>query len=283
MDVGFVGLGQMGTGMAARLVDADHAVAVWNRDAAKAAPLVGRGARQAVSPAEATKGGIVITMLANDAALEAVTEGEGGILAAGEGILHISCSTVSVALTERLEAAHRAKGQRFVSAPVLGRPDAAAAGLLSIMVGGAEEDIARCQPLFEAMGQKLLRMGDKPAAAIAAKLAANFSIATIIEMLSEAFRIAGAHGVEATRMVELFVETNFGSRMIGNYGPMIAEQRFEPAGFPLRLGRKDVGLALDAAGDADVAIARLLAARMDAIIAAGGGERDWSSLGQPVV
>jgi 3-hydroxyisobutyrate dehydrogenase-like beta-hydroxyacid dehydrogenase len=282
MDMGFVGLGQMGSGMAARLVAAGHRVTVWNRDTAKTEPLVADGATRAASPAEAARAGVVFTMLANDAALEAVTEGRDGILSAGEGVLHVSCSTVSVALTERLDAAHRAAGQRFVSAQVLGRPDVAAAGGLSVMAAGAAEDIERCRPLFEAIGQKLLVMGDRPAMAVATKLAANFSIAAVIEMLSEAFRIAGVHGVASERMAEFFVETNFGSRMMGVYGPLIAAQTFEPAGFPLKLGRKDVGLALDAGGEeTELPFGRLLAARMDAIIAADGGVRDWSALGQP--
>lgn len=282
MDVGFVGLGQMGAGMAGRLLDAGHGVTVWNRDPAKAAALVARGARAAASPAEAARAGIVFTMLADDAALQAVTEGDGGILAAGEGVLHISCSTVSVALTERLTETHRARGQRFVSAQVLGRPDVAAAGGLVVIAAGADEDLARCRPLFEVVGSKLLVMGPEPRMAAVTKLAANASIGALIETLSEAFRIAGAHGVAPARMAEFFAETNFGSRIMGVYAPLIAAERFEPAGFPLRLGRKDVGLALDAAGDADLPVARLLAERMDAIIAADGGTRDWSALSQPV-
>lgn len=284
MDVGFVGIGQMGAGMAGRLMEAGHRVAVWNRDPSKVDAFVARGARQASSPADAARAGIVITMLANDQALEAVTEGAGGLLSAGENVLHISCSTVSIALTERLTEQHRERGQRFVSAQVLGRPNVAAAGGLAIMTAGADEDIARCQPLFEVMGQKVLQMGAEPKMAVATKLAANFSIAAIIETVTEAFRIAGAHGVEASRMAEFLIETNFGSRMIGVYAPLIAEQRFWPAGFPMRLGRKDVGFALDAAGpDADVPFARVIAERMDRLIAADGGERDWSALGQPPV
>ncbi len=284
MDVGFVGIGQMGAGMAGRLLDAGHAVAVWNRDPAKVAALVARGARHARSPADAARAGIVFTMLANDEALQAVTEGADGLLSGGEGVLHISCSTVSIALTEQLTEKHRARGQRFVAAPVLGRPNVAAAGGLAIVTAGADEDIARCQSLFDVIGQKVLCMGAEPKMAVATKLAANFSIAALIETMAEAFRIVGAHGVEASRMADFFNETNFGSRIMGVYAPLIAEQRFWPAGFPMRLGRKDVGLALDAAGpDADVPFARLIADRMDRLIAADGGERDWSALGQPPV
>jgi 3-hydroxyisobutyrate dehydrogenase-like beta-hydroxyacid dehydrogenase len=281
MDVAIIGLGQMGSGMAGRLIDAGHRVTVWNRDGSKSEPFAARGASVAATVTEAAHVGVVLTMLANDAALEAVSLGEAGIVSAGPDILHISCSTVSTALTERLTEAHAAAGQRFVSAQVLGRPDVAAAGNLSVIAAGPTADLDRAQPLFDAIGGKTLRMGDRPVMAAAAKAAANFGIAAIIETLSEQVRIAAAQGVPPAKMIELLVETGFGNRMIGVYGPMIAEQRFEPAGFPIRLGRKDVGLAIAASGGAALPIAELLAARMDAIIAADGGVRDWAALGQP--
>jgi 3-hydroxyisobutyrate dehydrogenase-like beta-hydroxyacid dehydrogenase len=280
MDVGFVGLGQMGSGMAGRLIEAGHRVTVWNRDRAKAEPLQARGATVAADPAAAAHAGVVLTMVANDAALEAICFGDKGLLAAGPGILHISCSTVSVALTMRLAAAHEAAGQRFVSAQVLGRPDVAAAGKLSVIAAGPLDDLDAAQPCFDAIGARTIRMGDRPAMAAAAKVAANFGIAAIIETISEQMRIAGAEGVSPARMAQLLIESEFGARIFASYAPMIAEQRFEPAGFPLRLGRKDVGLAIAAAPDAPLPFAELLASRMDAIIDAGGGERDWSALGQ---
>lgn len=281
MDIGFVGLGQMGSGMAAQLVRAGHRVQVWNRDAAKAAPLTAAGATLAASPAAAAAAGIVVTMLANDDALDAVVGGPAGILSAGAGVLHVSCSTVSVALTDRLDAAHRQAGQALVSAPVLGRPDVAAAGQLSILAGGSDADIARAQPVFDAIGQRVIRIGREPGMAVAAKLASNTSIAAVIETVTEAFAIAGSRGVEPQAMLDLFVQTDFGNRMFANYGKMVIAQAFEPAGFPLRLGRKDVGLGLAAAGEgAELPLARMIAARMDAIIARGGGNRDWSALGQ---
>ena len=281
MDVGFLGLGQMGSGMAGQLIEAGHRVAVWNRDTGKTAPFERRGASVAASPAAAARTGIVMTMLANDDAVEAVAFGDAGILSAGDGILHVSCSTVSVALTERLAEAHARAGQRFVSAQVLGRPDVSAAGRLSVIAAGASADLDAAQPLFDAIGSGTFRVGDRPVMAAAAKIAANFGITAIIEMLSEQVRIAGAHGVAPARMVELLLATDFGNRLIRSYGPMIAEQRFEPAGFPMRLGRKDVGLALAAGAGEPLPLAELIAARMDAIIAAGGGDRDWSALGQP--
>lgn len=280
MRVAFVGLGQMGIGMAGRLIEAGHQVTVWNRDHAKATPLVERGAVLAADPAEASRAGTVFTMLANDDALEAVAFGEAGLLAAGPGILHVSCSTVSVALTDRLTDAHRAAGQRFISAQVLGRPDVAAAGKLSIIAAGPVADLDEAQPFFDVIGGKTLRMGERPGMAAAAKVAANFGIAAIIETITEQMRIAAAQGVPNDRMAELLIGSDFGARIFGSYAPMIAGKRFEPAGFPLRLGRKDVGLAIMAANGAELPLAELLATRMDAIIAAGGGDRDWSSLGQ---
>ena len=281
MDIGFVGLGQMGSGMAAQLVKSGHRVQVWNRDVAKTAPLTAAGATLAASPAAAASPGIVVSMLANDDALDAVVSGPDGILSAGADVLHISCSTVSVALTDRLDASHRAAGQRLVAAPVLGRPDVAAAGQLSILAAGSDADLARAQPVFDAIGQRVVHIGSEPGMALAAKLASNMSIAAVIETVTEAFRVAGSRGIEPQAMLDLFVQTDFGSRMFGNYGKIVIAQAFEPAGFPMRLGRKDVGLALAAAGeDAKLPLARLIAARMDAIIESGGGDRDWSALGQ---
>ncbi len=281
MDVAFVGLGQMGVGMAGQLIEAGHRVTVWNRDAAKAAPFAQRGASVAPSPAAAARTGVVMTMLANDDAVESVVFGADGILSAGDGVTHVSCSTVSVALTERLMDAHARAGQRFVSAQMLGRPDVSAAGKLSVVAAGASADLDALQPLFDAVGAATFRMGERPMMAAAAKIALNFGITAIIEMLSEQLRIAGAHGVAPGQMVDLLVGADFGNRMVRSYGPMIAEQRFEPAGFPMRLGRKDVGLALAAGAGADLPLAELIASRMDAIIAADGGGRDWSALGQP--
>jgi 3-hydroxyisobutyrate dehydrogenase-like beta-hydroxyacid dehydrogenase len=280
MDVAFIGLGQMGSGMAGRLIDAGHRVTVWNRDRSKSESFERRGARVADNPADAARSGIVLSMLANDDALEAVSFGATGLLAAGRALLHVSCSTVSVALTRRLTDAHAAAGQRFVSAQVLGRPDVAAVGRLSIIAAGPVSDLDEAQPLLDAIGSKTIRMGERPVMAAASKAAANFGIAAIIETISEQIRIVGAQGVAASKMVELLVATDFGNRMFGVYGPMIAEQRFEPAGFPLKLGRKDIGLAIAAAANGELPLANLLATRMDAIIAADGGNRDWAALGQ---
>ena len=282
MDVALLGLGQMGSGMAGQLLAAGHQLTVWNRDATKSQPFGERGARIAQSPEDAARTGIAMTMLANDDAVEAVVFGDTGIASAGSDVLHISCSTISVALTKRLVEAHERAGQRFVSAQVLGRPDVSAAGKLSVLAAGAPADLDTAQPLFDAIGSGTFRIGEEPVMAVAVKLAANFGITAIIEMLSEQFRIAGAHGVAPSQMAELLIATDFSNRISRSYAPMIAEQRFEPAGFPMRLGRKDVALALAAGDGEQLPLAEMIAARMDAIIAADGGERDWSALGQPL-
>lgn len=166
---------------------------------------------------------------------------------------------------------------------MLGRPDVAAAGRLAVIAAGAAADLDAVQPLFDAIGAGTTRMDERPVMAAAAKIALNAGIPAIIQMLSEQFRIAGAHGVPPARLLELLLTADYGNRMLRSYGPIIAEQRFEPAGFPMRLGRKDVGLALAAVQGEGAALPLVawIAARMDAIIAAGGGERDWSALGQP--
>lgn len=270
----------MGSGMADNLLAAGHQVTVWNRDRAKADPFAERGAAIAANLAATGQAGTVMTMLADDAALEAVSFGEGGLLAAGPGMLHISSSTVSTDLTARLEAAHAAAGQRFVSAQVLGRPDVAAAGKLSVIAAGSADDLDAAQPLFDAVGAATHRVGDRPVMAAAAKLACNAGIPAVMQMMTEQFRIAAAHGIAADQMAALLLEVNYGNRLIGSYGPIIAAKQFEPAGFPMKLGRKDVGLALAAADDAELPLTELIAARMDAIIAAGGADRDWSAVGQ---
>lgn len=280
MDVAFIGLGQMGSGMARNLVAAGHRVTVWNRDRAKAEPFAALGAGIADDVGAAARVGTVMTMLANDAAVEAIAYGEFGLLAAGPGLLHVSCSTVSVALTERLAADHAAAGQRFVSAQMLGRPDVAAAGRLAVIAAGTAGDLDRVQPLLDAVGAGTHRIGDRPVMAAAAKLALNAGIPAIMQMLTEQFRIVAAHGIAAGDMAALLLATDYGNRLIRSYGPIIAERRFEPAGFPMRLGRKDISLALAAAGGANLPLTELIAERMDTIIASGGSERDWSALGQ---
>ena len=184
MQVGFIGLGNMGTGMARNLIKAGHALTLHNRTLAKAEALRKEGAQLAQRPAEAARGAVVITMLADDAAVEAAVFGADGLLAAlAPGAVHVSMSTISVALSERLAAAHAKAGQAYVAAPVFGRPEAAAAAKLFIAAAGPAKAIATCQPLFDAMAQRTFVIGEEPVKANVIKLSGNFLIASVIESL----------------------------------------------------------------------------------------------------
>jgi 3-hydroxyisobutyrate dehydrogenase-like beta-hydroxyacid dehydrogenase len=283
MKVGFIGLGQMGSGMAANLIKAGHEVSVYNRTPGKAATLVALGAQAPSELAAVCANEVVVTMLANDAALESTVFGKSGVLnSMPKKAVHISCSTISVALSKRLAAAHGEAGQQFLAAPVFGRPEAAAAGKLFIVVGGAAEVIRACTPVLEAMGQKTSVMSERPEAANLVKISGNFLIASVIEALGEAIALVAKGGVDRRQYLELLTSTIFNTPVYKTYGSLIVEEKFEPAGFAASLGQKDVHLALAAADTLSVPmpIASLLRDRFLALIANGGESLDWSAIGQ---
>ncbi|HEV7719249.1 MAG TPA: NAD(P)-dependent oxidoreductase [Arsenicitalea sp.] len=282
MKIGFIGLGHMGSGMAANLIKAGHEVTVFNRSKEKMAPLVEKGAKAAASIAEASRGDVVFTMLANDDALAEVTLGEGGILAnLKAGGIHISTSTISVALAERLAEAHAKAGQQLVSAPVFGRPEAAAAGQLSIVVAGDAKAVEAARPLLDAIGQKIFVVSETPKDANLIKLSGNFLIATVIESLGEAMALIGKAGIDRTQYLEILTSTMFSAPVYKTYGGLINSGKFEPAGFAAPLGQKDIRLVLAAADDLKVPlpIASLLRDRFLTLMANGGENLDWSAIG----
>src|SRR6201987_616548 len=210
MEVGLIGLGNMGSGIAKSLLRAEHRVTVYNRTRARAEALRSDGAIVASTPAEACRGEAVITMLADDAAVEAEVFGKEGVLEAlPRGAVHISCSTISVALSEKLAAEHAKAGQEFVSAPVFGRPDAAEAGKLAVVAAGPKAAVDRCKPLFEVMGPKLWVVGDKASLANVVKLSGNFLIATVLESLSETMAFARQSGVDPAALLDFLTSTLF--------------------------------------------------------------------------
>jgi 3-hydroxyisobutyrate dehydrogenase-like beta-hydroxyacid dehydrogenase len=283
MNVGFIGLGGMGTGMATNLLRAGHQVTVYNRTAGRVQALVEHGARAAARPSDACRGDAVITMLADDAAVEDMVFGHGRVIdALPEGAIHVSMSTISVALSERLTTAHTDARQRFVSAPVFGRPDAAAAGKLFIVAAGAANAIDACRPLFEAMGQRTFELGDDPKTANLVKLSGNFLIASVIEALGEALALVSKAGIDSRQYLDLLTSTLFTAPVYKTYGGKIAEQTFEPAGFAAPLGAKDIRLALAAAESLRVPmpLASLLRDRFLTLLARGGEALDWSAIGQ---
>jgi 3-hydroxyisobutyrate dehydrogenase-like beta-hydroxyacid dehydrogenase len=282
MKIGFIGLGHMGAGMAARLLSAGHAVTVFNRTPAKAQALVKQGARAAPQIADACRGDAVVTSLADDGPVESVVFGEGGLLGnLAEGAIHVSMSTISVALSERLTAAHANAGQRFVAAPVFGRPDAAAAGKLFIVAGGAPDAVEACSPIFEVLGQKTFTAGDEPRSAALVKLTGNFLLASVIEALGEAMALVGKAGMDRRRYLEILTSSLFTAPPYKIYGALIADEKFEPAGFAAPLGYKDIRLTLAAAESLRVPmpVASLLRDRFLALLAQGGEALDWAAIG----
>jgi 3-hydroxyisobutyrate dehydrogenase-like beta-hydroxyacid dehydrogenase len=282
MDLGFIGLGQMGAGMAANLIKAGHQVTVFNRSPAKMQPLVQAGATAARDVARACGGEAVVSMLADDAAVEAVALGEGGIVhALAPGATHISCSTIGVALSRRLAEAHAKAGQRYVTACVFGRPEAAAAAKLFVVAAGATEAVAQSTPLLETIGQRVFVVSDTPELANLVKLSGNFLIASVIESLGEAMALVGKAGIDLHAYLDILTSTLFAAPVYRTYGGFIAARKFEPAGFAAPLGLKDVRLTLAAAEELQVPlpVASLLRDRFLALLANGGAELDWSAVG----
>ncbi|WNG49249.1 NAD(P)-dependent oxidoreductase [Archangium minus] len=283
MKVGFIGLGNMGHAMARNLRAAGHELAVFNRTREKAETLRQQGARVADSPADAARGAeLVFSMLADDPAVEEVVFGGSGLLAGlGQGAIHVSSSTISVALSERLAEAHAKAGQGYVSAPVFGRPDAAEAKQLWVLAAGARADVERCRPLLEALGRGLTVLGEKASAANVVKLSGNFLIASMMEALGESFALTRKSGIEPKVFLEVFQSVFARSPIFERYATLIAQEQYVPAGFKLRLGLKDVKLALQAGDSLSVPmpLASLLRDHFLEGVARGKGDIDWSALG----
>jgi 3-hydroxyisobutyrate dehydrogenase-like beta-hydroxyacid dehydrogenase len=283
MRIGFVGLGHMGSGMASRLLKDGHEVIAYNRTRAKAEELAAAGAQVANSVAEACAADVVFTMLANDEAVESVVFGEGGILASlARGAMHISSSTISVDLSERLTDAHAKAGQRYVAATVLGRPDRAAAGQLTVIAAGASDALAQAQPLLDAIGQSTTAFGDRPSAANLVKLSANFLFATVFESLGEAIALIDRGRIDKQQYVDFLNSTMFGSPAYKIYGALVAADEEPPVGFAASLGFKDIRLALAAADKLRVPMpfASVLHDRFVELLATGGENHDWSAVGR---
>ena len=280
MDVGFIGLGSMGRAMASNLIKAGHSLRVWNRTPAAAKDLVAAGARAVHSPGEAFAADVVITMLADDAAIREIVLDKGALDGAKAGTVHVNMATISVALAQELVAIHKQRGVPYVAAPVFGRPEAAEAAKLNILVAGDEAAVSRVQPLLDAMGQKTWPLGPEPHRANAVKLAGNLMIAAAIEAMGEATALGRAHGVSSADVLDVLTNTLFASPVYKGYGASIAANTYEPAGFKLRLGLKDVRLALQAGDAANVPLpfGSVLRDNLLAAVAQGDGEKDWSAL-----
>jgi 3-hydroxyisobutyrate dehydrogenase-like beta-hydroxyacid dehydrogenase len=282
MKMGFIGLGQMGAPMAANLIKAGNQLTVYNRTADKAAPLLQLGAMAAKQVADTCRGQVVMTMLADDPAVESVAFGEHGIVASlPRGAMHISCSTISVDLSRRLADAHAKAGQLYVAAPVFGRPEAAAAAKLFVVAAGAANAVESSRPLLDAIGQRTYVMSESPEAANLVKLSGNFLIATVIEALGEATALVGKAGVDLHAYLDLLTSSLFNTPVHKTYGGFIVDRKFEPPAFAAPLGAKDIRLALAAADELRVPLpmASLLRDRFLTLLANGGENLDWSAIG----
>ncbi len=279
MSVGFVGLGAMGRGMAGNLVAAGHRVRVWNRSPGPVEELVALGATAADGLPDAFGADVVVSMLANDAAVESLLL-DPELLAGARASVHVNMATVSIELAERATALHAEHGVGYVAAPVLGRPGVAASGELNILAAGETAALALAEPLLAAMGRRTWHFGDRPAQASTAKISANFLLACAIESLAEACSLAEANGVRPADLVEMLTGTLFPGPVYSGYGSMVAERRYEPAGFRLPLGLKDVNLALTAGAAVNVPLpfgSVLRDAFLDAL-AHGDGDKDWAAV-----
>jgi 3-hydroxyisobutyrate dehydrogenase-like beta-hydroxyacid dehydrogenase len=282
MEATLIGLGMMGTGIAKSLLRSGHRITVYNRTISRGEALRADGAQVAASIAEACRSEVVFTMVSDDAALENLVFSTGGILASlPRGAVHVSLSTISVALSDKLAAEHANAGQGFLAAPVFGRPEAAEAARLAVVVGGPADFVQKCKPLFDSMGPKLFVVGEKPSLANVVKLSGNFLIATVLESLGEAIAFARKSGVDAGALLDFLTSTLFTAPLYKTYGNLIVEGKHEPAGFSLPLGLKDMRLVLQAAESASVPmpIASVVRDRFITAMARGNQDKDWSVIG----
>lgn len=279
---GFVGLGRMGVEMAANLLKAGHEVLVFNRTIKKADPLKTLGALVAHSPREVCEGaGVVFSILADDASTEEIALGPQGLVRnMEEGAVHACMATISVELALKLAEAHRTVDQGYVSAPVFGRPPAAAAAKLFVVASGKSRSIEKCMPGFEAMSQKVFTLGEGCEEANVVKIAGNFMLASLIESLGEAFALTRNYAIDPNLFLEVLTGTIFPAPVYKIYGGMIAKDSYEPAGFKLPLGLKDVGLALEAGERKGVALplASLVRDRILTALSRGYEEFDWAGI-----
>jgi len=283
MNVGFIGLGHMGAGMARNLLKTGHNVTVYNRTRARAEMLAANGAVIADSPAEAAAEGVVFAMLANDHAVSEVVEGPKGALAGlpSGGIL-VNAATVSLETTRRLAAGCAGAGKRYVAAPVFGRPDAAAAAKLFIVTAGPADALAEIAPLLEAMGQKVVTFGDDPVRAAAVKISGNFMLQAAIEALAEAMALVRKHGVDPAQWLDFMTGSLFTAPIYKGYGSAMVEEQYEPAGFAIPLAVKDTRLAIAAAEEVSIPLplADLIRDRFLIALSRGWDTLDQAALGK---
>ncbi len=283
--IGFIGIGNMGEPMAANLLKAGYALKVYNRTPEKVKPLVSLGAIQVEKPEDvAEPGGIVITMVSDDPAIYEIIEKTHLLEKLSEGGIHLSMSTLSPSVSQELAQGHKKQGVDYLTAPVFGRPEAAAVAKLWICISGNAQAKERVQPILKVLSQGIYDFGEDPGAANVIKLAGNFMIASAIEAMSEAFTLAEKNGISREKAMEFYSQTLFACPVYQNYGKLVAQEKFQPTGFRLALGYKDIHLVKQAAERSKVPMpfASLLHDRLLSGLAKGREDWDWSSIAQLV-
>ena len=278
MDIGFIGLGTMGSRICENLIKAGNQVRVWNRSRAAVDALARLGATPVSTAREAFSGDAVFSMLADDAAVRAVIDPL--LDGAPKGLVHVNMATISVSLARDLAARHRARGLEYVAAPVFGRPELAAAGKLTIVVAGEPSAVARIEPLLAVIGQRTWPLGVQPERANVVKLAGNFMLGAAVEAMAEATAMAWRNGIAPSDLLDVLTNGVFTAPAYQMYGMAIAKQRYEPAGFKLSLTLKDLRLVLAAADEAGVPmpLADVVHGSLLEAVANGDGERDLAAL-----
>lgn len=283
MTVGFIGLGNLGTPLAANLLEKGHALLVYNRTASKAQPLIEKGATVCVSVKElAAACNVVFSIVADDAALNAITEGTDGLAAnLKEGGVHISMSTILPETATRLHALHASHNNTYIASPVMGRPEAAQARKMNFLVSGDNAAIQKVKQLMSDAGAAgVWEFGDAPSAANVAKLCSNFAIISAIETMAEGVKLAKQSGIDAEKWLQMLTQTSFTSPVYVNYGNTLLKEAYLPAGFTLKLGLKDVNLINQQANAAGINMdfAKLLKNKLERGISEGLGDHDWTAI-----
>lgn len=276
MQVGVIGLGSMGFAIASHILSAGHEVTVYNRTEEKAHPLMEEGALFSHDPSGAAQGDVVITMLSDDSAVEAVlfgnSDSEGFLAHQSSNAVHVSMSTIGVHLVKRIERESRDLGKPFISAPVMGRPDVAERGELVVMASGNKVLIEKCQPVFDEIGRVTHVVGDSPVQSATIKLAANFMLSSMIETMGEAFALVRKNGVDHHKFLEIMAKDFFKSPIYEKYGSLIADEKYEGGAFSVKLQEKDTRLAVAAAIDSQVPMPILFALENAFLSAIGQGK-----------
>jgi 3-hydroxyisobutyrate dehydrogenase-like beta-hydroxyacid dehydrogenase len=282
MKIGFIGLGRMGGHVAENLLKAGHSVTVWNRSPAPVQELVAKGAVAAKAPQDAMQGEAVFSMLANDAVMTEVGLAGPLLAKAAKNLIHVNMATISPAFAKELQAAHKQAGLHYLSAPVFGRPDMAASGQMVLVVGGETGARETMQPVFDKIGSRTVPVGEEAEKANLFKIAGNFMIASELEAIGEAFALLRKGGVDPALFHDVLSKRLFTGAVFTAYGQMVLNKQYEPAGFALTLGLKDVNLARAAAQGLGVEMptADLLKTNYDQAVAWGWQDRDWSAIGE---